>query len=321
MTVHEARTTLTESRRMAAADDWPGALAAARQSVETARRAGDPAVLGAVLTNLAVCLGATGASDEALAAAQESADVFWRLRAQDPDAHEVDAALAYGVLSDLLDEADRPDDALAAMLETLELWRGRYRRDPSLATGLDLLGSLGMMDDRLMDVDRPDLRASVDDERRWLLREIAGTGPQASDDQVVAILARKAADLLGSASPGRGEDLAELVLDFVDGDDLDTDDDTDDEGDEVDLGPSTRAELGRMALARARTRAKGHPAGGVALCGGAVRRFRELEQEYPGRYRADLAAALGMEAELLAAAGQKMRARKVRREAQKLAAR
>lgn len=320
MTVHQARALLAESRQRAEARDWPGALEPARRSVDRARSAGDPAVLGAALTNLAICLSANRASEPSRAAAQEAADIFRRLQAQDPDAHQDEAASALAVLSDALEDED-PERALTVLQDALELRRRLYQGDPTLATGLDLLGSLGKMDDRLMDVDRPDLQAGIDDERRWLLRALAGAGPEATDDRVVGILARMAADLLRTGSSGRGEDLAELVLDVVDDDrDDDDDDDDDDQGGRgVALGTPAGAEIAAMSLARARARAATDPTSGEAFCRDAVDRYRDLDRESPGRYRADLVAALELQVELLAAAGHRLRSRTVGREARKLA--
>lgn len=99
---------------------------------------------------------------QALSVAAESADIFRGLLAAGAPV-EQQAATAYGVFSDLLDQVRRPEEALTVMLEALALRRWLYDTHGSLSAALDLLGALGSMDDRLMDFDRPaDVRAVIE---------------------------------------------------------------------------------------------------------------------------------------------------------------
>ena len=273
--------------------------------MDLARAAGDEPLLGSALTKLAHCLGATGSDESALGAAREAADIFRRLVVDRPGVYESDAANAYGTLSDLLEQTDQPDEALSVMKDALAIQRWRFDQGGSLSVALDLVGALHMMDDRLLDVGPPADKMAVVEERRRVYRGIAGAGPHARDVQVATMLAKLAVTLQREGQASESREVADAAIEIVDG--------------LEDESPVARAEAARVMTTVAGVRAQAGPNAALYSSDMAVDLYRELAQQYPGSYRKELAAALADQAQWLAAAGQKIKAWKVGREANKLA--
>jgi tetratricopeptide (TPR) repeat protein len=98
------------------------------------------------LTNLGNCLSRLGLRHEALAAAQEAADLYKGLAAVRPDAFRQALATSLNTLGICLSELGRPEEAVAIAHEVTELFRGLAEARPdafctSLAISLTNLAS------------------------------------------------------------------------------------------------------------------------------------------------------------------------------------
>lgn len=303
-----AQELVEQSDELFDADDFGGAQAAAEEAVvlARARAATDPGthrLLGMALTKLAQCLAANGHEKEAVTAGRESVEIFRRLLAAEPAAHEFEAANACSTYSALLDQTGRPDEAFSVMQEALVLRRSVFTRDGSLDNAIALFNGLSEMDDRLEDVDRPDIEAAVAQERGLALRAMVGADPHTTDVRVATMLAALAVKLQGQGQDSATE-VAQMAIDMVD--------------DLQETAPATRAEAARLLLTAGGVRGKESPVAASPAVEQAVRLLRGLDREFPDTYRRELAAALTDQANWLGAAGHRMQAWKVGREAKKL---
>jgi len=189
------------------------------------------------------------------------------------------------------------------MQEALVLRRSVFIRDGSLDNAIALFNGLSEMDDRLEDVDRPEIEAAVAQERGLALRAMVGADPHTADVRVATMLAALAVKLQGQGQDSATE-VAQMAIDVVD--------------DLQETAPATRAEAARLLLTAGGVRGKESPVAASPAVEQAVRLLRGLDREFPGTYRRELAAALTDQADWLGAAGHRMQAWKVGREAKKL---
>ena len=84
----------------------------------------------AALNNLANCLSDVGQRQEALAPAQEAADLYRELAAKAPDAYRPDLAMALNNLAIRLSEVGQRQEALAPAQEAADLYRELAAKAP-----------------------------------------------------------------------------------------------------------------------------------------------------------------------------------------------
>ncbi len=138
----------------------------------------DEAGRARALLMLGYALSALGRREEALAAAQEAADLYRQLAQAQPQAFLPALAMSLNNLGAMLSALGRREEALAAAQEAADLYRGLAHAQPQ-AFLPDLAGSLNNLGAMLSDLGRREEALAATQEAADLYRQLAQAQPQA----------------------------------------------------------------------------------------------------------------------------------------------
>ncbi|MBU2669585.1 tetratricopeptide repeat protein [Actinoplanes bogorensis] len=178
------------------------ALHLVAEAVETYRQIVLPgSELADTLNDLGVLAVRLHRPELALSSYQESADLYRRLVAGNPDAYEASLALTLGNLDGSLATAGRDDAALAAISEAVDIYRRLAETNPvHLAALADALDTLSV---RLWALDRHDDALASADEAVAICRRLAARNAETYLPVLASKLSDYCAHLINS---GRGEE-------------------------------------------------------------------------------------------------------------------
>jgi tetratricopeptide (TPR) repeat protein len=172
---------------------------------------GDPAERARVHTMLSLRLSNAGLHHQALDAAQITVDLYRRLAAADPAAHDRDLAISLHDLGIDLGRVGRREEALTAAAEAVMVYRRLAAADPA-AVEPGLAGALDSLGGRMSTLGRLEEALALHQEAVEVYRRAAGHDPAAVEPDLVVALNNLG---LGLAAFGRWEEALAAIQEAV----------------------------------------------------------------------------------------------------------
>jgi WD40 repeat protein/tetratricopeptide (TPR) repeat protein len=241
--------------------------------------------LAASLSNLGKQLAVVGRRDEALAAEQETVEIYRRLA----DAYRPDLARSLANLGVHLSGVGRREEALAAEQEAVKIYRGLAAADPA-AYESDLARSLANLGVQLSGVGRRDAALTAGEEAVEIYRRLTAANPAAGESHFARALANLGMHLTALGRRDEGATAMDQAVEIY--------------SRLAAADPATHEADLAAALTNlgANLSESGRRDDGFAALDQAVKIYRPLAETNPAAYEPDLATALtNLSANLLAA--------------------